>query len=110
MPVLPPPTNLLYVDPQRFHAPLRSGISQVTALVEDAVNRLEPDEDAANGGDDGGSDGDFPQGIYVSVGDAVSAIGGELRDRISHALASRSLEELVELHRVDMPGLQVGLA
>jgi len=88
---------------------VRSARPKVTALVEDAVSRLKPDEDEdpANGG--GGGDGDVPEYPVVSVGDAVSSIGGELRHLISHALASRSLDELVELHRTDMPGLQVGI-
>lgn len=73
---------------------------QIAALVEDAANRLEPNEDTSVGGG-------FTEDAFVSVSGAVSAIGVELRDRISHALAGRGLDELVEPHRTDMSGLQV---
>lgn len=69
--------------------------------MEGAACRLEPNEDASGRG------GGFTEDAFVSVGDAVSAIGAELRDRISCALARKSLEELVESHRKNMSGLQV---
>lgn len=76
--------------------------AQIAALVEDAASRLEPSEGT-------GGSGGFTEDAFVTVDAAVSAIGVELRDRISHALGGRSLEDLVEPHRTDMSGLQVGL-
>lgn len=87
--------------------PLSSGVEHnfcarkvVAALVEDAASRLEPNEDTSGSGG-------FTEDGFVSVGGAISAIGVELRRRISHALGGKSLEELVEPHRTDMSGLQV---
>lgn len=81
------------------HRPNRA---QIAALVEDAASRLEPNEDTSGGGGGG-----FTEDAFVSVSSAVSAIGAELRDRISHALGGISLEDLVGPHRTDMSGLQV---
>ena len=77
---------------------------KIVALVEDAIHRLEPNEDTSGRG---GLTEDAFEDAFVSVRGAISAIGAELRDRISHALAERSLQELVEPHRTDMSGLQV---
>lgn len=65
-------------------------------MVEDAVQRLDPDEDTGIETDD-----------FVTVAEASSALGSELRARISHALRDKSLEEMVETQRTDMTGLQV---
>eukprot|EP00752_Nemacystus_decipiens_P011479 g10191.t1 len=75
---------------------------QIAGLVEEAANRLEPTEDTS-------ASGGFTEDAFVTVSGAVSAMGVELRDRISHALAGNSLEELVKHERMDMPGLQVEL-
>lgn len=91
-----PPRNTTFVVPTPTHLLC----AQIAALVEDAVNRLGQNDDT-------GGSGGFTEDAFVSVSGAVSAIGVELRDRISHALGGRSLEELVEPHRTDMSGLQV---
>lgn len=65
------------------------------ALVEDAVQRLDPDEETGAVTDD-----------LFSVVEASAALGSELQARISHALRDKSLEEMVETQRTDMAGLQ----
>lgn len=75
--------------------------AQIAALVEDAADRLEPNDDTSGGG------GGFTEDEFITVSGAVSVIGAELRDRISHALGRKSLEDLVEPHRTDMSGLRV---
>lgn len=79
-----------------------SGVSfcalpQISNLIRDALKRLDPHDDA---------DSDA-EGPFVSVKVALAAMDAELRARISHALGGKSLEELVEGHRNDMPGFQV---
>eukprot|EP00903_Cladosiphon_okamuranus_P011029 g10416.t1 len=77
--------------------------NQIPTLVDEAACRLEPNEDASGRG------GGFTEDAFVSVGGAISAIGVELRERISHALAGKSLEEVMGPHRKDMSALQVEL-
>lgn len=70
---------------------------QVANLIHEAVSRLDPHDDA---------DSDA-EGPFVGVKEALAAMGAELQARISHVLGGKSLEELVEDHRKDMPGFQV---
>ncbi|CAN0093832.1 unnamed protein product, partial [Ectocarpus sp. 12 AP-2014] len=71
----------------------------VANLIHEAVNRLDPHDDA---------DSDA-EGPFVGVKEALAAMGAELQARISHALGGKSLEELVEGHRKDMAGFQMEL-
>ncbi|CBJ28265.1 conserved unknown protein [Ectocarpus siliculosus] len=71
----------------------------VTNLIHEAVNKLDPHDD---------TDSDA-EGPFVGVKEALAAMGAELQTRISHALGRKSLEELVEGHRKDMPGFQMEL-
>lgn len=67
------------------------------ALFESALQRLDPvDENTRS----------YSDKKYISVGQALTALGAELRSIISHAFAGQSLEEVVAAHRTDITGLQ----
>lgn len=70
---------------------------QVSALVEEAVKRLDPDETA---------DG-YAEEQTVTFAGVLAVLGPQIRSRITHAFGDKSLEELAVHHRTDMAGLQV---
>lgn len=81
---------------QMHHAPK---LRQVSALIEKTVQRLDPDEETGTDIDEG----------FITVGEAITALGPKVRALISRALCGKSLEDLVQTHRTDMAGLQVRL-
>lgn len=93
------------------------------ALVEAAIDKIYPDDDNRNkvsitnhaisissSGNSYKSNKDTTKddGRFISVAAAVVAIGTVLQTIISRALGGKSLEEMVETHRANIQGLQVG--
>ena len=69
-------------------------------MLEEAAKRLDPNETAS-------SEYGYPEDQTITFSDALASIGHQLRSRITHAFGEKSLEELVQLHRTDMAGIQV---